>query len=123
MGGVGDVLPHILPSHLIAALLHLSKKLNSHQNAAGLQRQRQISDEICAAYGLTVLDPPEKYAQDKKMRPGEYRSAARGESWKLRLINTIDLCMRTARMRLAASDAAHAVDDEVIMEVVGVHIW
>ncbi len=46
-----------------------------------------------------MLEPPKKYAQEKKMRPGEYRSAARGESWKFRLINTIDLCMSKARTR------------------------
>lgn len=33
------------------------------------------------------------------MRPGEYRSAVRGESWKFRLINAIDLCMRKAKTK------------------------
>ena len=31
------------------------------------------------------------------MRPGEYRSAVRGESWKFQLMATIDLCMRKAK--------------------------
>ncbi len=88
-----------LHSHLIVNSVSWKDGRKLHQNAAGLQRQRQISDEICAAHGLTVLEPPKKYAQEKKMRPGEYRSAVRGESWKFRLINAIDLCMRKARTK------------------------
>ncbi len=88
-----------LHSHLIVNSVSLTTGRKLHQNAADLQRQRQISDEICAAHGLTVLEPPKKYAQEKKMRPGEYRSAVHGESWKFRLINAIDLCMRKAKTR------------------------
>ena len=88
-----------LHSHLIVNSVSYATGRKLHQNAADLQRQRKISDEICAARGLTVLAPPKKYAQEKKMRPGEYRAAARGESWKFRLINAIDLCMRRARTR------------------------
>lgn len=88
-----------LHSHLIVNSVSWKDGHKLHQNAADLQRQRQISDEICAAHGLTVLEPPKKYAQEKQMRPGEYRSAVRGESWKFRLINAIDLCMRKARTK------------------------
>lgn len=88
-----------LHSHLIVNSVSWKGGKKLHQNATDLQRQRQISDEICAAHGLTVLEPPKKYAQEKKMRPGEYRSAVRGESWKFRLINAIDLCMRKARTK------------------------
>lgn len=88
-----------LHSHLIVNSVSCTTGRKLHQNAADLQRQRQISDEICAAHGLTVLEPPKRYAQEKQMRPGEYRSAVRGESWKFRLINAIDLCMRRARTK------------------------
>lgn len=88
-----------LHSHLIVNSVSCVTGRKLHQNAADLQRQRQISDEICVAHGLTVLEPPKKYTQEKKMRPGEYRSAVRSESWKFRLINAIDLCMRKTRTR------------------------
>lgn len=88
-----------LHSHIVVNSVSCADGRKLHQNAADLQRQRQISDEICAAHGLTVLEPPKKYAQEQKMRPGEYRSAVRGESWKLQLMNTIDLCMRIARTK------------------------
>lgn len=86
-----------LHNHLIVNSVSYETGRKLHQNAADLQRQRQVSDAICEARGLTVLKPPQKNTQDKKMRPGEYRSAVRGESWKFQLINTIDLCMRKAK--------------------------
>lgn len=88
-----------LHSHLIVNSVSWKDGRKLHQNAADLQRQRQVSDAICEARGLTVLKPPQKNTQDKKMRPGEYRSAVRGESWKFQLMNTIDLCMRKAKTR------------------------
>lgn len=88
-----------LHNHLIINSVSWKDGHKLHQNAADLQLQRQISDEICMAHGLQVLEPPKKHTQDKKMRPGEYRSAVRGESWKFQLINTIDLCMRKAKTK------------------------
>ncbi len=88
-----------LHNHLIVNSVSWKDGRKLHQNAADLQRQRQVSDEICMAHGLHVLEPPKKYVQDKAMRPGEYRSAVRGESWKFQLMNTIDLCMRESKTK------------------------
>lgn len=89
-----------LHNHLIVNSVSWKDSRKLHQNAVDLQRQRQISDEICMAHGLQVLEPPKKYVQDKAIRPGEYRSAVRGESWKFQLMATIDLCMRKAKTRV-----------------------
>lgn len=88
-----------LHNHLIVNSVSWKDGHKLHQNAADLQRQRQVNDEICMAHGLQVLEPPKKYVQEKKMRPGEYRSAVRGESWKFQLMNTIDLCMRKSKTK------------------------
>lgn len=88
-----------LHNHLIVNSVSCTDGHKLHQNAADLQRQRQISDQICEAHGLTVLTPPKQRTRKKQMRPGEYRSAVKGESWKFQLINTIDLCMRKAKTR------------------------
>ncbi|WP_251448896.1 relaxase/mobilization nuclease domain-containing protein [Vermiculatibacterium agrestimuris] len=88
-----------LHNHLIVNSVSWKDGRKLHQNAADLQRQRQISDQICRTHGLQVLESPKRHVQDKKMRPGEYRSAVRGESWKFQLMNTIDLCMRRAKRR------------------------
>lgn len=49
-------------------------------------------------FGLPVFQPQKK-KQVKSMSGAEYHTAARGESWKFRLMNTIDDCMRYARSR------------------------
>lgn len=88
-----------LHNHLIVNSVSWKDGRKLHQNAAGLQRQRQVNDEICMAHGLQALEPPKRYTQEKQMRPGEYRSAVRGESWKFQLMNTIDLCMRKSKTK------------------------
>lgn len=88
-----------LHNHLIVNSVSWKDGHKLHQNAADLQRQRKVNDEICMAHGLGVLEPPQKHSQKKQMRPGEYRSAVRGESWKFQLMNTIDQCMRRAMTR------------------------
>ena len=85
-----------LHSHLIVNSVSFQDGKKLHQSAADLQAHRLASDEICAAHGLEILPPPEKQAKQKRMTTREYCSAARGESWKFRLMNTIDQCMRYA---------------------------
>ncbi len=47
-----------------------------------------------------VFQPPAgKQASQRRCRIGEYRTAARGQSKKLRLMNIIDDCMRHASNR------------------------
>ena len=85
-----------LHSHLIVNSVSFLDGKKLHQSAAGLQAHRTVNDEICAAHGLEILPPPERQGERKRMSSREYRSAAKGESWKLRLMNTIDQCMRYA---------------------------
>lgn len=60
-------------SHIIMNSVNFETGRKFHQSATDLRRQRQINDEICMDYGLRVLVPPKKYAQEKQIRPGEYR--------------------------------------------------
>ena len=88
-----------LHSHLIVNSVSFQDGRKLHQSAADLQAHRLASDEICVAHGLDILPPPEKQVKQKRMGTREYRSAAKGESWKFRLMNTIDQCMRYAETR------------------------
>ena len=88
-----------LHSHLIVNSVSFQDGRKLHQSAADLQDHRLASDEICAAHGLEILPPPEKQAKQKRMGTREYRSAAKGQSWKFRLMNTSDQCMRYAETR------------------------
>ena len=85
-----------LHSHLIVNSVSFQNGKKLHQSAADLQAHRLASDEICLAHGLDILPPPQKQVKQKRMGSREYRSAAKGESWKLRLMDTIDQCMRFA---------------------------
>ena len=85
-----------LHSHLIVNSVSFRDGRKLHQSAMDLQAHRLSNDEICVAHHLSILPPPQKQVQQKRMGTREYRSAAKGESWKFRLINTIDQCMRYA---------------------------
>ena len=88
-----------LHSHLIVNSVSFQDGRKLHQSAADLQAHRLASDEICAAHGLEILPPPQKQVKQKRMSSREYRSAAKGESWKFRLMNTIDQCMKYAETK------------------------
>jgi len=88
-----------LHSHLIVNSVSFQDGRKLHQSAADLQAHRLASDEICAAHGLEILPPPQKQVKQKRMSSREYRSAAKGESWKFRLMDTIDQCMKYAETK------------------------
>ena len=85
-----------LHNHLVVNSVSFQDGKKLHQSAADLQAHRMSNDEICVAHGLEILPPPQKQVKQKRMSTREYRSAAKGESWKFRLMNTIDQCMRYA---------------------------
>ena len=88
-----------LHNHLVVNSVSFRNGRKLHQSAADFQAHRMASDQICAAHGLEILPPPEKQVKQKRMSSREYRSAAKGESWKFRLMNTIDQCMRYVETR------------------------
>jgi len=85
-------------THFVINSVSFETGLKLRQNPNTLIDLRQISDQICQAHHLSVL-PQKSKKQSKGMSAREYRSAAKGESWKFRLINTIDDCMRFAGSR------------------------
>ena len=81
-------------SHFIVNSVCFGNGKMLRQGPGTLARLRPISDELCAAHGLTVLPRQETKTQGLGAR--EYRSATKGESWKFRLMSTIDECMKYA---------------------------
>ena len=88
---------HIHSHFIVNAVCWESGKM-LRQGPNTLRSLRQLSDELCLAHGFSVL-PQQKKKQSQGMGTREYRSAAKGESWKFRLMNTIDQCMRYAATR------------------------
>ena len=59
-----------------------------------IQELMRRNDMICQEMGLPVFDAPTQQARG--MSGAEYHTALKGQSWKLRLMNTIDECMKYA---------------------------
>jgi len=79
-----------LHSHIIVNSVSYKDGKKLHMSPTSLQEQRQVNDEICRAHGFSVLEPYDGQKKKKRLTPGEYRAAMRGESWKFRLIKAID---------------------------------
>lgn len=73
------------------------KKL--HQSPETLREHRRVNDQICLAHGLQVLPPLGKRQRKKRMKPGEYQAAQRGESWKFTLIKAIEEALELSLTR------------------------
>lgn len=59
-----------------------------------LQELMRRNDAICQEMDLPVFEPTAQ--QSRGMGGAEYHTALKGQSWKLRLMNTIDECMKYA---------------------------
>ena len=86
--------PH---SHFVINSVNFENGYKLRQSPSTLKSLRQLSDEICAAHGLSVLKPYEK--DGAKISTREYRAAAKGESWKFHLIVAINQAMERCGSR------------------------
>ena len=98
-------------SHFVLNAVNADTGLKYHSNKFTLQDLRHLSDEICQKYGVTTLSKPEIHKQSNGITNGEYRVAMRRESWKMDLINTIDMVMKRAKskkqFRFYMKDGSH----------------
>ena len=85
-------------SHFIINSVSLEDGRKLHVSEPQLVELRQRNDQVCEMFGLPVFQTGQKKKM-KSMSTAEYHTAAKGESWKFRLINTIDECMRYAGNR------------------------
>lgn len=96
----------LVTTHCDAAHIHSHFVINSvsfengyklRQDPGTLIKLRALSDEICESHGLTTLT---RYAGGgSKVSSREYRAAVKGESWKFRLMSTIDFAMNRSGSR------------------------
>ena len=87
---------HIHSHFVVNAVCHETGKM-LRQGPGTLTRLRELSDGLCRGHGFSVL-PPQK-PKSNGMTGREYRSAAKGESWKFQTMNAIDRCMKRAASR------------------------
>lgn len=85
---------HIHSHFIVNAVCCESGKM-LRQGPKTLEHLRKLSDDICKAYQLSILCNKKKN-NVQGMSGREYRSAVKGQSWKLQLMTTIDHCMSLA---------------------------
>ena len=81
-------------SHCIINSVNFDTGKKLHMAKEQLQELMRRNDMICQEMGLPVFDAPTQQARG--MSGAEYHVALKGQSWKLRLMNTIDECMKYA---------------------------
>lgn len=86
-------------SHFIINSVSLEDGKKLHISEPELVELRHRNDQVCEMSGLPVFQKGQKKKKVKSMSTAEYHAAARGESWKFRLMGTIDECMRYAGTR------------------------
>ncbi len=82
---------HHIHSHFVINSVDFESGMKLRQSPSTLNYLRKLSDEICVAHGLSVIQPYE--GGGKRMSTREYRARLKGESWKQKLANDIDKAM------------------------------
>ena len=84
-------------SHCVINSVNFETGKKLHMAKEQIQELMRRNDAICLEMGLPVFEPTTQQARG--MSGAEYHTALRGQSWKLRLMNTIDACMKYAADR------------------------
>ena len=81
-------------SHCVINSVNFDTGKKLHMAKEQLQELMRRNDAICLEMGLPVFDAPTQQARG--MSGAEYHTALKGQSWKLRLMNAIDECIKYA---------------------------
>ena len=81
-------------SHCVINSVNFETGKKLHMAKEQIQELMRRNDAICLEMGLPVFEPTTQQARG--MGGAEYHTALKGQSWKLRLINAIDECMKYA---------------------------
>ena len=81
-------------SHCVINSVNFETGKKLHMAKEQLQELMRRNDALCQEMGLPVFEAARQ--QSRGMGGAEYHTALKGQSWKLRLMNTIDECMKYA---------------------------
>ena len=81
-------------SHCVINSVNFETGKKLHMAKEQLQELMRRNDMICQEMGLPVFEVAQQ--QFRGMSGAEYHTALKGQSWKFRLMNTIDECMKYA---------------------------
>ena len=85
-----------LHNHIIVNSVSFESGKKLHQDKKSLENIRTVSDKICSEYGLSVIKRKDQKTSET-MTHGEYTAATLGNSWKFRLINTVEAAMNICK--------------------------
>lgn len=83
----------LMKKNLVHAKLRSSSFSQKDLSCSYGQRERNISDELCKEYGLSVISNPERGTGKSHY---EWEQNKAGNSWKNKLKISIDECIKTA---------------------------
>lgn len=86
-----------LHNHFVINSVHYENGRKLRQSPGTLTKLRSLSDGICLEHELSVLEPYKKDGANISSR--EYRAAAKGDSWKFKLMSDIDFVMNHSGSR------------------------
>ena len=81
-------------SHCVINSVNFETGKKLHMAKEQIQELMRRNDAICLEMGLPVFEAAAQ--KSRGMSGAEYHTALKGQSWKLRLMNTIDECMKYA---------------------------
>ena len=81
-------------SHCVINSVNFETGKKLHMAKEQLQELMRCNDAICLEMGLPVFEATTQLTRG--MGGAEYHTALKGQSWKLRLMNTINACMKYA---------------------------
>ena len=81
-------------SHCVINSVNFETGKKLHMAKEQIQELMRRNDMICQEMGLPVFEAARQ--QSRGMSGAEYHTALKGQSWKLRIMNTIDECMKYA---------------------------
>ena len=88
---------HHLHTHFVINSVSYRNGSKLRQSPKTLEKLRALNDEICQAHGLSILEPYTGGGMHISTR--EYRAAMKGESWKFRLMASINHAMERSGNR------------------------
>ena len=86
-------------SHCVINSVNFETGKKLHMAKEQIHELMRRNDMVCQEMGLPVFDAPTQQARG--MGGAEYHTALKGQSWKLRIMNTIDECMKYAADKYA----------------------
>lgn len=84
-------------THFVLNTVNYETGKKFHQSKYDLANLKKLSNKLCEEYGLTITD---RKAKVDDIKINEYKSRQKGESWKMKLEQDIDKCMKESNNKM-----------------------